>query len=233
MLALQRLPRLSSLRPPHGWTARVRAAGPVLALALLGAGAHPGLRAAGHPLLGSCAEPLTPDCAERLESRALQAHGEQARRESGQLSLSPPVDAARPPTVRWLGPLADSGLDLLVEFPPGQPPAYRLAGEGAPPLRLPGPAWPAPGGRLLISTGTLAEDQPVVVLLGRVESRWRVLLRQEASPGGRLSFIGWRNDGAAARLQWQCRGGSALALQLRDGPYGWDWVPPLPSRCGR
>lgn len=228
-MASLRLPRPSIRRPAH-WRSAV---GRAVAIVLLSGSVSTALQAGGHPLLGGCADPLTPDCAERLEHRALQSHAELARRESGQLQLSPPTDAARSPGTRWLGPLGDSGLQLLVEFPPAQLPAYRLAGEGAPPLALPGPAWPAPGGRLLISTGTLAEGQPVVVLLGRVESRWRVLLRQEALPGGRLAFVGWRADGAAARLQWSCRGTPALALQLRDGPYGWDWVPPLPSRCGR
>lgn len=203
---------------------------------VLGCGATPTAQAATHPLLEGCPEPLRPDCAERLESRALQAHADLARRESGQLSLSPPPGASAPrppPNARWLGPLADSGLQLLVEWGPDQTALWRLAGDGAPPLPLPGPPWPAPGGRLLISVGMLAEDVPVVVLLGRVESRWRVLLRQEAPPGGRLELVNWRADAAAARLLWFCRGAPALAIQLRDGPYGWDWVPPLPSRCAR
>ncbi|MBN8488779.1 MAG: hypothetical protein J0M20_13795 [Burkholderiales bacterium] len=186
---------------------------------------------AEHPLLPGCPEPLTPECADRLEGQALQTHAPLARRESGALRLVPPQAASTPPGVRWLGPLADSGLQLLAEFPAGQPPVFRLAGEGAPPLALPGPAWPAPGGRLLISVGPLAGGSAAVVLIGRVETRWRVLLRQEAAAGAQLTFVGWRSDAAAARLQWSCRGSPALAVQLRDGPFGWDWFPALPAGC--
>lgn len=185
-----------------------------------------------HPLLGDCPEPLSAECAARLEARALQVHAGLARREAGVLQLAPPLDtAAPPPGARWLGPLTDTGLQLMAETAPGQAPVYRLAGEGAPPLALPGPAWPAPGGRLLISTGRWGDGQAAVVLIGRVESRWRVLLRQETAAGIQLAFVGWRSDGAAARVQWTCRGASARVLQLRDGPFGWDWVPPLSAAC--
>lgn len=226
--------RLPCSIPPRLPRCAAAVAPAVLAMAL-GSGMTAIARAATHPLLEGCPDPLTPDCAERLEHRALQTHADLARRESGVLSLGPSLQAGTPPPpgARWLGPLGDSGLQLLVEFPSGQPPTYRLAGDGAPPSTLPGPAWPAPGDRLLISAGTLAGGQPEVVLLGRVESRWRVLLRQEAPPGGQLSVVGWRGDAAAARLLWTCHGAPALALQLRDGPYGWDWVPALPTRCGR
>jgi hypothetical protein len=201
----------------------------LLWMALLGSTAA---QAAGHPLLDPCPEPLTPECAGRLEDRAMQVHADLARRESGTLRLSPPLDASAPaPGTRWLGPLGDSGLQLLAEFAPGQPAIYRLAGAGAPPLALPGPAWPAPGGRLLISMGTPGTGPAAVVLLGRVDTRWRVMMRQETTPGVQLSFVGWRSDAAAARLQWTCRGKATRVIQLRDGPYGWDWVPPLPSDC--
>ena len=111
---------------------------------------------------------------------------------------------------------------------------YRLVGLGAPPLRLDAPPWLAPGERLMVSVSDLGPNAPPggLRLLGRVDARWRVLLYQELPGGMGLQFQNWRSDGAAVRLQWHCVDGSSGAVQLRDGPYGWDFVPALPGRCG-
>lgn len=189
-----------------------------------------------HPLLGRCDAPPSAACAAELEVKALASGDGTVQRDGDVIKLPDGSSLQDSPQrqFRWLGALGGSGLHLVLERPVDAPAGYRLVGLGAPPLRLDAPPWLAPGERLMISVSDLGPAAPPggLRLLGRVDARWRVLLYQELPGGMGLQFQSWRGDGAAVRLQWHCVDGSSGAVQLRDGPYGWDFVPPLPSRCG-
>jgi hypothetical protein len=205
------------------------------------------------------AQPLS--CAASLEAHWLQRRHNPIQRQGLQLIAHWPgakpmvlVDdspGAAPVLVGPLSPDNDSWLIALWPFKANRP-RYALAYAGANnALHLAGLPWPAPHGRLFVTlddTLTSGADTPAapgqghsVDLWQRSGARWSRLVHYEAGAGLTFSVKGWRADGAAVRLLWQAQPGecsrgplSATAgeLQLRDGPYGWDFVPTPPAVCG-
>lgn len=234
---------------PRGRMARCMALAAPAALATLcgpAAGAADALPA--HPLLKGCDDPADAACVARLETLALQVHADSARRDGTSLWVTPgpgqaPVrlDDDDGGGWRYLGPLAGTGLQLVQQTAADQAPRYRLLGPGvASGQRLDAPPWPSPDGRLL-AVAALPHDAQAgsLALWSRVGSQWRLLYRLEPAPGLGFAVKAWRADGAALRLAWRCEGGSGRSgrsgrsgnTQLRDGPYGWDLVPPPPDHC--
>lgn len=183
-----------------------------------------------------------PACAAALEPSVLAEHPAEARREgdtlvlqrgdAGPLRLTDGEPAGH--VYRYLGPLMGTDLQLLLQRVEGQAPRYRLVGPGPvePPL-LDAPPWPSPGGRML-AVATLARggQSGSVTLLHRVGARWQQLFRFESGSGMGFVVRSWRTDAASLRLDWHCGNASAGgSVQLRDGPYGWDWLSPPPARC--
>jgi hypothetical protein len=194
-----------------------------------------------HPLLKGCAS-AAPACAEVLEAHALKAHASVARRSGHQLwvtvipGLAPlplsdlPADAL---VYRYLGPLPGTDLHLVVQIPQHGAPRYVPLGPGmAGTVRFNAPPWPSPDGRwLAVAVAASGGQVGQLALWGRVGPQWRMQYSFDPDPGMGFEFRGWRADGAAMRLAWQCPKQSG-ATQLRDGPYGWDLVPPPPAHCG-
>jgi hypothetical protein len=201
-----------------------------------------GARAAGasptHPLLQGCGNAPTPACVDRLEARALKAP--LARREAGVLRLSlgqgePQLlaDAANGSLrYRYLGPLAGTDLQLVATVTPMARAGFVLVGTGVSgALRLPAAPWPSPGGLLFAVAASAQGDEPGgLQLWHRVGSQWRLLMRFDPPPGMGFEVQGWRADGAALHLGWECPGHRGTT-QLRDGPFGWDLVPQPPPAC--
>lgn len=180
-------------------------------------------------------------CLGQLETNALRDGSGAAKREGPQLTLQFGLHPAarfvdQPPLVHtYLGRLDGILLHVVRAASPTQLPAYWLVGEsGQPPLRVEALPSPAPGGRhfVVASGNTLA-------LYQRSGPRWSLQYRFEAPPGLSWAVKSWRDDAAAVRLEWlwpeapsACAGQPAQGgLQLRDGPFGWDLVPPAPRRC--
>lgn len=194
-----------------------------------------------HPLLKGCAS-VVAACVEVLEAHALQAHAAVARRSGNQLWVTPipglaplqlsdqPADAV---AYRYLGPLPGTDLHLVVQLPRQGAPRYLPLGPGmAGTVRLNAPPWPSPDGRLLaVAVAARAGQVGQLALWGRVGPQWRMQYSFDPDPGMGFEFKGWRGDGAALRLAWHCPQQTGTT-QLRDGPYGWDLVPPPPGRCG-
>lgn len=180
-------------------------------------------------------------CLARLEVAALRDSAAAVRRDGPQLTLQfglqPPVrfvDQA-PLGHQYLGRLDGVLLHVVRAAQAGRPSSYWLVGEsGQAPLQVDALPSPAPGGRhfVVASGNTLA-------LYQRSGPRWSLQFRYEAAPGLSWAVKGWRADAAAVRLEWlwpearnACAGQATQgALQLRDGPYGWDLVPEPPHAC--
>lgn len=185
--------------------------------------------------------PQLGDCAEATEREALRDPRWSGERTGLQLVLGPAPaphrfedrDGLRH---RLLGELGQTGLALVVAQE-GAVHRFWLVDLASPRAwSLPSLPWPSPDGRLLaLPSGPDASEasEGGVSLWLRVGTRWTRPFVFEA-PGLQLEGRGWRADGAAFRLQWsragtpkRCTG----ALQLRDGPYGWELVPPPPAHC--
>lgn len=213
-------------------------AGPVLAA---GPAADP--PAPTHPLLKPCETPSMPHCAAELETQALRSHPTLAQRDGATLALTPAQvepqtfvnGADGSPSYHYLGPLAGTDLQLLLMQASGQSPRFLAVDPAAGArLMLDAPPWPAPGGRLMVVTAAAHGGQAgSVALFHRVNAQWRLLFRFEPMVGMGFQFRSWRQDAASLRLDWVCEGSPARtgALQLRDGPYGWDLVPAAPASC--
>jgi hypothetical protein len=213
-----------------------------------------------HRELDRCAVPNPDECLADLEHTALQQATAEVRREGSTLVVSTqagPVrfDDTRPATGqapgyaaterhRYLGRMNEVDAHWVLALPPGAPleaARYWLVSDaGTPVLALEDLPWPSPGGRLLALARAVAGPRPsVVALYVKAGVRWSLAYRYEAPPGLNYQFRSWRNDAAAVRLEWE-RTGSARAcamlpgsgsIQLRDGPYGWDLVAPVPASC--
>lgn len=222
-------------RPAHGCSL-------LLWVACATAARAAGSDAPGHPLLKACA-PTTRACAERLEAQAIKAQATVARRAGPQLwlstvagqaplQLSDQADGAL--VYRYLGRLPGTDLHLVAQIPQHGAPRYLPLGPGmAGTVRFNAPPWPSADGRwLAVAVAASGEQVGQLALWGRVGSHWRLQYNFDPDPGMGFEFRGWRADGAALRLGWHCPQHSG-ATQLRDGPYGWDLVPPPPAHCGR
>ena len=211
-----------------------------LALGVLLAAASPAAAETpvGHPLLRDCG--ANGMCTSAQEARALADPQAAARRERGVLRVGRDearlqhFDDTEAGRFLYLGPLGETGLHLVQWLQAGQPARYRLAGPGSPPdLVLDAAPWPSADGRLIavaVPAGNGAAGS--LTVLQRVGVAWRLLYRYEPAPGLGFAFRGWRADGAAMRLDWACAAHSGVTpVQLRDGPFGWDLVPPTPPAC--
>lgn len=194
-----------------------------------------------HPLLKGCAH-QAPACLEVLEARALRAQASVARRSGAQLTVVPgsglaPLNfqdqAGDALVYRYLGPLPGTDLHLVAQLAQGGAVRFQPVGPGmGAGVRLNAPPWPSPDGRLLgVAVAATAGQVGQLALWGRVGPQWRMQYSFDPDPGMGFEFKGWRADGAALRLAWHCPR-QAGATQLRDGPYGWDLVPPPPAHCG-
>lgn len=213
-----------------------------------------------HRAVAACDAPPTESCLAAIEAVALKDAAGRVERNGPWLNLqtgSGPVrfDDRRSVVVSttpvgatarnyYLGTVEGSDAQLVMSLPPGAPLAaarYWLVGAAGPPvLGLDDLPWPAPGGRLLmVARPAGAGRTSTLALYLRVGTRWTQPYRFEAPNGLSYSFKGWRADGAAVRLEWAITGptkacadsGEHGSIQLRDGPYGWDLVPPLPPTC--
>lgn len=213
-----------------------------------------------HLALDRCSGPAPDACLEALERTALAQAAGAVQREGHVLVLATqagPVrfDDHRPATGqapgyaaterhRYLGRLNEVDAHWVLALPPGAPleaARYWLVSDAGPPvLALEELPWPSPGGRLLVFARAVAGPRPSVLgLYMKAGTRWSLVYRYEAPAGLNYQFRSWRNDGAAVRLEWE-RTGAARAcatqagsgsIQLRDGPYGWDLVAPVPASC--
>ncbi|HSI57730.1 MAG TPA: hypothetical protein VLA16_09245 [Ideonella sp.] len=155
-----------------------------------------------------------------------------------------PAAGGAGPRNYYLGAVEGSDARLVLALAPGAPLSaarYWLVGAAGPPvLGLDALPWPAPAGRLLVAAKPASQaGVSTLALYLRVGARWTQQYRYEAPVGVSYSFRSWRADGAAVRLEWAISGptkacadsGEHGSIQLRDGPYGWDLVPPLPPTC--
>ncbi len=202
------------------------------------------------------AVPLT--CLNAREVAALSAparahrlgHGQ---REGALLRLQAPgrpsVDFLDGPEghYRAVGPLDRAGTDWLIAQWPLLPPGVALQAAdvqftlaslaSGQRLAVDAPPWPAPDGHLMITVVPgLPTEGSSLALLQRSGTRWSQVFRYDAPAGLQLSFRRWRADSAALHLRWQRAArpdcpASEGPIQLRDGPFGWDFVPPLPPPC--
>ena len=191
------------------------------------------------------------DCAGRREQLALaQAQGRAERHEAELLlgkgtepgprySDSEADPAGRPGRhAYYLGPLDGLDADLVLILEDGQPPRFDWLAMGSPSaLPLPGLPWPSANGRWLFVVGAAVDGATAsITLVQKVGARWSQQFRYQPPAGLHYSFLGWRSDAAAVRLAWR-RGAAAACrprsgqLQLRDGPYGWDFFPAPPTAC--
>jgi hypothetical protein len=188
-------------------------------------------------------------CAASAETRALREASARARREGASLFLTRADGAMRFDDVaghqrhRYLGPLDNTGLDLVAGWRDGHTHFWLVDPASARVLQAGALPWPSPDGRLLVvAAPTLGAQGGTLDLYLHAGPRWSRLYRLEAPPGVGFEFQSWRADGAAVRLAWIRRsvagakattGSDACSgtIQLRDGPYGWDLVPELPDRC--
>jgi hypothetical protein len=180
-------------------------------------------------------------CLTRLEAAALRDSSGAVQREGPALTLQFGLQpAARfadqgPLTHRYLGRLDGVQLHLVRAWAPNQLPYYWLVSEGGQaPLKVDALPTPGPGGRHFVVANGAG-----LALYQRSGARWSLQYRFDAPPGLSWAVRGWRADAAAVRLDWiwpeapsACHGQAAQgSLQLRDGPYGWDLLPPAPTRC--
>lgn len=192
------------------------------------------------------------ECMQRQEQRALAA---EAHRPAGQARWS-----REGPVLRWnapelpmpvsftddvkehyslIGPLASTRTWLIAARSAQQSHLLLVDPERkrSNPLRLDAPPRIAPDHHLMIVVAKGDAYGPsTLTLLQHSENGWQIAFRFEAAVGLHLRFANWRKDSAAIRLQWsrESAAGCAAAkgaLQLRDGPYGWDFVPAPPRPC--
>lgn len=184
-----------------------------------------------------------PACLAQLEHAAIRESGGAAKREGLQLTLqfglNPPARFVDQPLLvhTYVGRLDGMALHVVRASSPAQRALFYLIGESdQAPLRVEALPVPGPGGRnFVVANGN------TLTLYQRSGARWALQYRFEAAQGLIWAVKGWRADAAAVRLEWlwpeapaACQGQQAQgALQLRDGPYGWDLVPPPPARCAQ
>ncbi|HSI49765.1 MAG TPA: hypothetical protein VLA61_15955 [Ideonella sp.] len=143
---------------------------------------------------------------------------------------------------RLLGPLEHADAWLVAQVAAGddtRAPRLRLFSAGNPAgLLLADWPWVAPNGRLIVVVDSPESGHAPgsVTLLQKAGARWSQVFRYEPAASTHLYFRNWRADSAALRLDWQrsgpnCAGAAQGTLQLRDGPYGWDFVPEPPAAC--
>jgi hypothetical protein len=230
-------PLLPGRAPRAG--ARWAAWAALVVLGLAGAAAADPVHGPLHERLGRCGDDAA--CLAGLERDALRRAGSAARRQGPELVLqfgahAPARFVDQPPVTHlYLGRLDGAPLHVVRAAQPGRLPAWWLVGEGAqPPLRADALPVPGPLGRhLVVASGAS------LALYVRAGDRWSMPYRFDAPTGLTWEVRGWRADEAAVRLGWAwpegpsaCAGQAAQgALQLRDGPYGWDLVPEAPRRC--
>lgn len=201
-----------------------------------------------------CREAASPlPCLAAREVAVLSASA-RGQREGALLRLQAPerpsVDFLDGPEgqYRAVGPLDRHGTDWLIAQWPLLPPGVALqaadvhftlaALASGQRLALDAPPWPAPDGHLMITVDQRAATEGSrIALLQRSGTRWSQVFRYDAPTGLQLSFRRWRTDSAALHLHWRrsARPDCPAAegpIQLRDGPFGWDFVPPLPPPCG-
>lgn len=219
----------------------------LMATTALSGAAHAITPAALQALQAAC--PRWDECAASAESKALRDAAARARREGGRLSLSHAGgglqfdDVAGSQRHRYLGPLDNTGLDLVAGWREGHAHYWLVDPTSARVLDADALPWPSPDGRLLVvAAPTRGAQGGTLDLYLHAGPRWSRLYRLEAPRGVDFEFQSWRADGAAVRLAWSRHAvpGTASAaasescsgpIQLRDGPYGWDLVPELPDRC--
>jgi len=198
-----------------------------------------------------CQQDTEPErCLTRLEAEALRTARAsrktlRAVRQGPQLSLQTPGSAtitlqdSAATQYRGLGPVGHGDSWLVARLPaPQSPPLLLVSPASGQQIGLEATPRPAPDGHLLIAVrpGVDGHEASTLTLLQRAGTRWSVVFRYEAPAGLHLSFQRWRSDGAAVHLQWERSSTSACPLaegnaQLRDGPFGWDFVPPMPPPC--
>jgi hypothetical protein len=189
-------------------------------------------------------------CAGRHERLALAQAPGRAERHGAELRLrngSEPgpgysdreADPAGPGRhAYYLGSLDGLDADLVLILADGQAPQFDWLAAGSPsPLPLPALPSPSADGRwLLVVSAPDNGAQASITLVQKVGARWSQQFRYEPPAGLRYNFLGWRSDAAAVRLAWRrevatgCGPRQGL-IQLRDGPYGWDFFPAPPAAC--
>lgn len=201
--------------------------------------------AALQALQGAC--PQWDDCAASAETKALREAQPRARRDGMRLTIAQANgtlqfdDVAGQKRHRYLGPLDNTGLDLVAGWRDGRAHYWLADPASARVLEASALPWPSPDGRLLVMAApAVGEQGGTLDLYLHAGPRWSRLYRLEAPRGVGFEFLSWRADGAAVRLAWTRRSAGAAgtgsdtcsgAIQLRDGPYGWDLVPELPDHC--
>ena len=225
-------------------------AGWTLALAAGASGAAP---LSGDPAGGwtRCQQNPAPErCLASLEADVLRAaraskKTSRAIRQGAQLRLQTPgaapliLEDSAESRYRALGPVGHADTWLVARLPASQrAPLLLVSPASSQQLGLEAAPRPAPDGHLLIAVrpGEDGRDSATLTLLQRAGQRWSVVFRYEAPAGLHLSFQRWRSDGAAVHLLWQRTPTPACPLaegsaQLRDGPFGWDFVPEMPPPC--
>ncbi|WP_374588230.1 hypothetical protein [Ideonella dechloratans] len=231
-----------------GWAAWGVGWGLALAASASGAAPPKGDPGQGWALCQQDAEPER--CLTRLEAEALRTARAsrktlRAVRQGQQLSLQAPGGAtitlqdSAATQYRGLGPLGLGDSWLVARLPaPQSPPLLLISPASGQQLGLEAAPRSAPDGHLLIAVrpGEDGHEGSTLTLLQRAGTRWSVVFRYEAPAGLHLRFQRWRSDGAAVHLQWERSPIPACPLaegnaQLRDGPFGWDFVPPMPPPC--
>lgn len=219
-----------------------------LALIAGASGAAPSVDPAGG--WARCQQHAAPErCLAALEAQVLRTppapKARRAIRQGTQLRLMAPggaqvtLEDSTTSQYRALGPVGPSGTWLVAQLQPAQTPALLLLSPASGQrLALDAPPHPAPDGHLLVAVrpGEDGQDNSTLTLLQRSGTRWSVVFRYEAPEGLHLGFQRWRSDGAAVHLQWQRSARPACPLgegsvQLRDGPFGWDFLPEMPPPC--
>jgi len=201
---------------------------------------------------GVAERPQLLQCAAAQEAQSLAADSKGAKRQRGELTLR--NGAADLP--RFINRSADDGgwrqhfylgsvdgleAQLVLTLEDGRRPVFEWVSNGSQSaLHLDALPWPAPGGRLMVVVaGAEGEPGGSITLWQRAGERWSQQFRYEPPGSVIYQFHSWRADGASLRLGWQ-RGSAGQpcqprqgSLQLRDGPYGWDFTPAPPSACLR
>lgn len=163
-----------------------------------------------------------------------------AGRYRGQLVLREGAVPGAPPGAtqpRFAGRLARSNLWWLrlCGPTPNQPPlAHALVSMDTTEVVTVSAAPPqvAPDGhRLALIESPSATQGAALALWQQREGGWARTFHYTTPTGLALRLLRWRGDGAALFLTWERHDATACSgpVQLRDGPYGWDWVPGLPT----
>ncbi|MEK8044882.1 hypothetical protein [Ideonella margarita] len=192
--------------------------------------------------------PVPLECLQIRETRALTEASGSVSRNAARLTVqrpdAPPVAFTDDSTSRhhFLGAVDELQASLVLQQLPEQPARVWLVPAQGQPLKLDNLPVPAPGGRLLAVVGTgeaAGSDAPGsatsrISLWQRAGARWSRQFSFSAPEGVQFQWRSWRADAAAARLDWQRQGHcgpSQGSVQLRDGPYGWEFYPEPPAAC--